>query len=82
MKDYELFESQLSGVIERAQQGGTHHSGKTPRPAVPVVDSPVKLRQAELRKLKKDLARAIEDESYEVAAKLRDQIKSLENERD
>jgi len=79
MKDYELFESQLSGVIERAQQGGTHHSGKTPRPAAAVQENPVKLRQAELRKLKKDLARAVEDESYEVAAKLRDQIKSLEN---
>ena len=78
-KDYELFESHLQGVIERAQQGATQHTGKSPAAAVRSrAEDPVKLRQAQLNRLRKELARAVEDESYEVAAKLRDQIKGLE----
>ena len=81
-KDYELFVNQLGGVIERAQQGGTHHTGKMPEKA-PAGDAgkkedPVKLRQQELLKLRKELARAVEDESYETAARLRDKIRVLE----
>ena len=79
-KDYELFIKQLGGVIERAQHGATHHTGKmiafTTREKK---EDPVKLRQAELHRLKKELARAVQDESYEAAARLRDQIKTLEN---
>jgi protein arginine kinase activator len=85
-KDYELFLNQLGGVIERAQQGGTHHAGKTIKAGtggatvkVAIKEDPVKLRQAELNRLRKELARAVEDESYERAAQLRDQIKTLEN---
>lgn len=88
MKDYERFEAQLQGVIERAQQGGNHHTGKVPAASAvaqateatpaPKQEDPVKLRQADLLRLKKELARAVEDESYETAAKLRDQIKGLE----
>ncbi len=81
-KDYELFLNQLGGVIERAQNGGTHHTGKTPttgaRTAAPA-DDPVKLRQAELNRLRKELARAVESELYERAAQLRDQITALES---
>ena len=43
-------------------------------------EDPVKLRQQEISRLRKDLARAVEDESYEVAAKLRDQIRKMEGE--
>jgi protein arginine kinase activator len=83
-KDYDLFLNQLGGVIERAQQGATHHTGKPVAGAAPGAprgrkEDPVKLRQAELNKLRKELARAIEDESYERAAQLRDRIKTLEN---
>jgi protein arginine kinase activator len=82
-RDYELFLNQLGGVIERAQNGGNHHTGKavetTARSAMPKVDDAVKLRQAELNRLKKELARAVEDESYERAAQLRDQIRALES---
>jgi protein arginine kinase activator len=82
-RDYELFLNQLSGVIERAQNGGNHHTGKTAqtteRPAAPKMDEAVKLREAELNRLKKDLARAVEDESYERAAELRDRIRALES---
>lgn len=82
-RDYELFLNQLSGVIERAQNGGNHHTGKametTGRSALPKLDDAVKLRQAELNRLKKELTRAVEDESYERAAQLRDQIRALES---
>ncbi len=79
-KDYEFFEAQLKGVVERAQQDANHHTGKTPLRVVGAVpqEDPVKLRQAELNKLRKELARAVETESYEAAAKLRDQIKTIE----
>jgi protein arginine kinase activator len=85
-KDYELFLNQLSGVIERAQNGGTHHTGKSIEIIVPVAgkarpakDDAVRLRQAELNRLRKELARAVEDESYERAAQLRDRIRELES---
>lgn len=100
-KDYEVFESQLKGVIEQAQQGATHHTGKSPKVATAAhlaggsgavaespagvaagegaePDDPVKLRQAELARLRHELALAVQKESYEQAAKLRDQIKALE----
>jgi protein arginine kinase activator len=81
-KDYELFLNQLGGVIERAQNGATHHTGKALdalAQAAPKKEDPVKLRQAELNRLRKELARAVEDESYERAAELRDQIRALES---
>ena len=79
-KDYDLFVNQLGGVVERAQQGATHHTGKN----VTITErekkeDPVKLRQQQLNKLRKELARAVEDESYEKAAQLRDKIKALES---
>ena len=79
-RDYALFEQQLQGVIERAQHGGTHHTGKSPaQPAGERAEDPVKLRQAEINRLKKELAKAVEAESYEDAARLRDQIRAIEN---
>ena len=55
-KDYELFVNQLGGVIERAQQGGNHHTGKAgvkraSGAAAKKEKIPVKLRQQELAKL-------------------------------
>jgi protein arginine kinase activator len=81
-KDYEFFLNQLNGVIERAQNGANHHTGKLPHavtPGGPQVEDAVQLRQAELNRLRKELARAVEDESYERAAQLRDQIRALES---
>lgn len=81
-KDYELFLNQLSGVIERAQNGATHHTGKIlhagGRALGPAEDA-VQLRLAELNRLRKELAVAVEAESYEKAARLRDQIRALES---
>lgn len=82
-KDYDLFVSMLGAVIEKAQRGAKHHTGKTRSPrARPTKahDEPdaVQLRRAELKRLQVELAKAVETESYEKAAKLRDQIKTLE----
>jgi protein arginine kinase activator len=81
-KDYELFLNQLNGVIERAQSGATHHTGKnlhTGTRAMAPANDAVQLRLAELNRLRTELARAVEAESYEKAAKLRDQIRALES---
>ena len=83
-KDYDIFVRMLGAVIEKAQQGAKHHTGKTrcrtarPNKADDQPDS-VQLRRTELKRLQMELAKAVETESYEKAAKLRDQIKHLEN---
>ena len=70
--DYDIFSRQLMGVIESAQQGATHHTGKTPRPIAPNSEAAIKLRQSRLNKLRQKLTRAVEKESYEEAAIIRD----------
>ena len=83
-KDYDIFVRLLGAVIEKAQQGAKHHTGKSrSRRARPTKanDEPdgVQLRRTELKRLQGELAKAVETESYEKAAKLRDQIKILES---
>ena len=74
--DYQLFEKDLTPLLQRAHEGNTHHVGKVPArrggSGVPMK------RQVDLVKLRKELARAVEGEDYERAAKLRDQIKQAE----
>jgi protein arginine kinase activator len=74
--DYQLFEKDLTPLLQRAHEGNTHHVGKVPArrggSGVPMK------RQVDLAKLRKELARAVEAEDYERAAKLRDQIKQAE----
>lgn len=73
--DYTLFEKDLLPLLQRAHEGATHHVGKVPqrraatttKSARPVTD---------LAKLRRELAKAVETEDYERAAKLRDQIRS------
>ncbi|HWE01916.1 MAG TPA: UvrB/UvrC motif-containing protein [Tepidisphaeraceae bacterium] len=75
--DYQVFEKDLTPLLQRAHEGMTHHVGKAPTRAggsgVPVK------RELDLTRLRKDLARAVESEDYEKAAKLRDQIRHAEN---
>ncbi len=83
-KDYDIFVRQLGPVIEKAQRGAKHHTGKlcrchTGQPGSEPAQDAVQLRRTEIKRLQKKLARAVEAESYEQAAKLRDQIKTLEN---
>lgn len=70
---YEVFADQLGPLISRAQAGGTHHSGKTPRRAGTSVD-----RQLLIQKLVRELDHAVAAEQYERAALLRDKLNSLE----
>src|SRR5215210_5401841 len=74
--DYTIFEKDLTPLLQRAHEGATHHVGKVPtrRGGTGV---PMK-RQIDLSKLRKELAKAVEAEDYERAAKLRDQIKQAE----
>lgn len=72
--DYEAFRSLLVPLIERAHQGGTHHVGKLPTTS----DRTLK-KQAGLHKLRRELQEAIEQENYEHAARVRDQLRTLES---
>ena len=71
-----MFEKDLTPLLQRAHEGATHHVGKVPtrRGGTGV---PMK-RQVDVAKLRKELARAVEAEDYERAAKLRDQIRQAE----
>ena len=76
--DYTLFEKDLTPLLQRAHEGATHHLGKVPTrrggTGVPIRKS------LDAVKLKKELAKAVESEDYERAAKLRDMIRSAEGE--
>ena len=69
---YDAF-AELAPLIERAQAGGTHHAGKTPRRAGASND-----RQLMIQKLVRELDHAVAAEQYERAAQLRDRLNSLE----
>lgn len=71
--DYKVFEPLLLGLLERAQEGATHHVGK-----VPINAEEGEKRQKELVRLRQQLKEAVGREDYEQAARLRDQIKTLE----
>lgn len=71
--DYTVFKSQLMPLIERAHEGGAKHMGKSPRS---LQLTPV--RQPGLGKLRRELQDAIQQENYELAARVRDQIRNLE----
>jgi protein arginine kinase activator len=74
--DYQLFERELTPLLQRAHEGATHHIGKVPArrggSGVPAK------RTHDLARLRKELSRAVDSEDYERAAKLRDQIKQAD----
>ncbi len=70
--DYEEFREELTPLLENIH-GETHHVGKTPRR---LPES--KQTQSELIQLRNRLKLAVTKEDYEAAARLRDQIKTLE----
>jgi len=72
--DYEVFAEPLRVLIEKHQGGATRHCGK-----VPSRGHAGAKRQAELMSLRTRLEKAVKDEDYETAARLRDRIKQLEN---
>lgn len=72
---YDAFGEQLAMLIQRAQAGSTHHTGKTPRRAGKSLD-----RQLERQRLIKQLDAAVDAEQYERAAKIRDMLRAMEAE--
>lgn len=70
--DYQEFRDELVPLLENIH-GETRHCGKTPR-RLPQN----KQTQSELIQLRKQLHQAVTKEAYEEAARLRDQIRSLE----
>lgn len=70
---YQAFESELSPLIERTQNGGSSHCGKSPRRSAHAPD-----RQALIQRLLKELDHAVAAEQYERAAKLRDELNNME----
>jgi len=69
---YPTFRSQLRPLLRRVH-GSTKHVGKTP-----VRDSARVAIRREVQKLHEDMQAAIEHEEFETAARLRDQIRSIE----
>lgn len=72
-QDYEVFRQELVPLLENIH-GETKHIGKTPR-RLPQTQA----TQKELVGLRRRLAQAVHKENYEEAARLRDQIRQLEN---
>jgi protein arginine kinase activator len=86
---YEAFESQLAPMLERAHEGAGAHIGKKPKHAQKDIGAPAKARKPlpakgdvharaeRVRLVRKQLDEAVKAEQYELAAKLRDQLKRL-----
>src|SRR5205809_899962 len=70
--DYQEFRDELAPLLENIH-GDTRHCGKTPRR-----QPHNKQTQTELIQLRKQLHQAVTKEAYEEAARIRDQIRSLE----
>lgn len=71
--DYVAFEEELMPLLENIH-GETQHVGKFPKRAPHESQ-----RQYELIRLRNQLRSAVEDEQYEEAARLRDEIQTLES---
>ncbi|MBR89774.1 MAG: excinuclease ABC subunit B [Verrucomicrobiales bacterium] len=71
---YQTFAGPLEGMVKQMHKG-TEHVGKVPKAL-----QQVKRATQQREKLQQRLARAVEEENYELAAQLRDEIKELEQE--
>jgi protein arginine kinase activator len=72
--DYEVFEKLLLPLIKRAHNDKTNHCGKIPSKTPQQTK-----KQMKLANLRQQLDTAVRKEDYELAAKLRDEIKQLES---
>ncbi|MCG8652843.1 MAG: UvrB/UvrC motif-containing protein [Pirellulales bacterium] len=72
--DYTHFEGDLQPLLTKIHESLEHH-GKHPRRAAASADS-----QAKLIQLRRDMEEAVEREDYELASKIRDQLKQIEAE--
>jgi protein arginine kinase activator len=72
---YDTFRGELEPTLQRIH-GSLEHAGKVPQ-ADPAVQAR-KERESKLEQLRTQIAQAVRDENYEEAAKLRDEIRGLE----
>lgn len=72
--DYDAFGDLLGAIVQRAQEGASHHVGQAPHQA-----GQAQQRQNAILRLRASLRSAIAAEDYEQAARIRDQIKECEN---
>jgi protein arginine kinase activator len=70
--DYIEFAERLKPLLENIHES-THHRGKFPKRAPDAGQ-----KQYEMIKMRNDLRTAVEQEDYELAARLRDQIREME----
>jgi protein arginine kinase activator len=73
---YEIFGEELARTI-RSIHGTTSHTG-----SVPAKHRALQARAEQLKKLKRELQDAVAREDYEAAAKLRDEIRQIETEKE
>ena len=74
-QDYEVFRAHLVEVLERVH-GAVQHSGRIPGTAAAAVSS---LGTGRIDVLRQELEHAIRAEAYESAARLRDEIRAIED---
>ncbi len=75
--DYEFFGDDLRQIIEKTQDNNLTHKGKVP--AQTQTSSNARLEEPnKAEELKRQLSLAVEKEDYELAAKIRDQLKTLQ----
>lgn len=72
--DYEAFRSLLEPLIKRAHGGAAQHVGKVPGTAEATIR-----QQTGILRLRRKLEEAVEQENYELAAHVRDEIRALES---
>ena len=72
---YETFAEQLQPTLQRIH-GALRHTGKAPETDPTVAER--KQRQARIEQLRALIGEAVQSEDYEQAAKLRDEIRTLE----
>ena len=72
-QDYEAFREPLRDLLERVQDGAARHIGRVPRR----FGDTKAANRIKLLRLRQDLEQAVEAEDYERAARLRDEIRSL-----
>ena len=73
---YDIFRDELARTIQSIH-GTTSHTG-----SVPSRHRAKQARAEQLKKLKSELQEAVRTEDYETAAKLRDEVRRLENEKE
>lgn len=79
--DYEVFGKNLEQLIEKAHDGNCTHKGKVPANVSPqeILNNADSTNKAdEKEELKRQLEEAVTAEKYELAAKLRDRLKTMQ----